>query len=353
METKARTEQVKSLPRDSKAKRSKKEPLFLPISASSYIDDEAIESDDEGSDESMNEEDKAFIDDSGISTRQRRHGRSHIAIPKKTKREEVIEIESDSDDLDGIESVHDGMVIDPAEVNKNTGTGQIDQEAGPTFVESSRPRKTTWAKPPSLPSPRSTSNKPQENKPDMSSDDLLEEYKDYLYSEPDKFLEQVEQVLDVDPVTMGNRTSPNRSEHVEDGLDLALEANSDHMGGDVEMDDDDPQKCHGDFRMDDYLERSVAPPAQGENQHDADDGSRELPDEHQADDLSDASSDSFGLNQYIRHPTPDVRVPRRASHEQQSRSSSPRSVQSGIEGDRVSVSDRRAWRLMPGDDDSE
>jgi hypothetical protein len=187
----------------------------------------------------------------------------------------------------------------------------------------------------------------------MTSDDLLEEYKDYLYSEPDKSLEQVEQVLDVDPLTMGNRTSPNRSEHVEDGLDLELEANFEHMGGDVEMDDDESQRCHGDFRVDEYLERSVAPPAQGENQHTDDDSSRGLPDEHQADDLSDASSDSFGLTQYIRHSAPDKRVSRQASQVKQARSFSPRSIQSGIEGDQESVSDRRAGRLVPGDDHCE
>lgn len=118
--------------RPQKTVRPKKEPLFLPTT--SYIDDEAIESDDEGSDESMNDEDRAFIDDSDPAPRKRKNRYQKVNV-KKAKREEhsplpnildafkstpvtsrqqtgrskvpVVEIDSSSDSMDGIESVKD------------------------------------------------------------------------------------------------------------------------------------------------------------------------------------------------------------------------------------------------------
>jgi hypothetical protein len=91
----------------------KKEPLFL-----SYIDDEAIESSGDESDGSMSEEGKAFIDDGDIDSISRRNksrprprlGESSPVPNKKiSKRKDSIQIESSSDEMDGIESVPDEM----------------------------------------------------------------------------------------------------------------------------------------------------------------------------------------------------------------------------------------------------
>lgn len=122
--------------RPQKTVRPKKEPLFLPTN--SYIDDEAIESDDEGSDESMNDEDRAFIDDSDPAPKKRKNRHQKVNV-KKAKREEnsplpnildafrstpvtsrqqtgrskvpVVEIDSSSDSMDGIESVKDEDLV--------------------------------------------------------------------------------------------------------------------------------------------------------------------------------------------------------------------------------------------------
>jgi hypothetical protein len=89
----------------------KKEPLFL-----SYIDDEAIESSADESDGSMNEDDKAFIDDGDIDPISRRNKsrprprivkRSPIPTKRIIKKEDSIKLESSSDEMDGIESIPD------------------------------------------------------------------------------------------------------------------------------------------------------------------------------------------------------------------------------------------------------
>jgi hypothetical protein len=91
--------------------RIKKEPLFL-----SYIDDEAIESSADESDGSMNEDDKAFIDDGDIDLISRRKEsrprprigkRSPIPTQRIIKKEDSIKLESSSDEMDGIESIPD------------------------------------------------------------------------------------------------------------------------------------------------------------------------------------------------------------------------------------------------------
>jgi hypothetical protein len=91
----------------------KKEPLFL-----SYIDDEAIESSADESDDSMNEDDKAFIDDGDIDLISRRKEfrprprigkRSPIPTKRIIKKEDSIKLESSSDEMDGIESIPDEL----------------------------------------------------------------------------------------------------------------------------------------------------------------------------------------------------------------------------------------------------
>jgi hypothetical protein len=91
--------------------RIKKEPLFL-----SYIDDEAIGSSADESDGSMNEDDKAFIDDGDIDLISRRKGsrprprigkRAPIPTKRIIKKEESNKLESSSDEMDGIESIPD------------------------------------------------------------------------------------------------------------------------------------------------------------------------------------------------------------------------------------------------------
>jgi hypothetical protein len=89
----------------------KKEPLFL-----SYSDDEAIESSADESDDSMNEYDKAFIDDGDIDyisrrnktrTRPRLSKRSSVPTKNMVKKENSVKLESSSDEMDGIESIPD------------------------------------------------------------------------------------------------------------------------------------------------------------------------------------------------------------------------------------------------------
>jgi len=91
----------------------KKEPLFL-----SYIDDEAIESSADESDDTMSEEGKAFIDDGDIDSVSRRNKHrprprpklgkgSPVPSKKILKRENSVELESSTDEMDGIESVPD------------------------------------------------------------------------------------------------------------------------------------------------------------------------------------------------------------------------------------------------------
>jgi hypothetical protein len=74
-----------------KSIKPKKEPLFLPttLSATDYIDDEAIESDEDGDGESENEEDRAFIDDSYEGFARKRKSRDDRSRSKRVKREET------------------------------------------------------------------------------------------------------------------------------------------------------------------------------------------------------------------------------------------------------------------------
>jgi hypothetical protein len=76
----------------SKSSRPKEEPLFLTDSPTpyDYIDDEAIESDEEGDNESENDEDRAFIDDSYEGTRKRK-SRNHRSRDKRVKRDKTRE----------------------------------------------------------------------------------------------------------------------------------------------------------------------------------------------------------------------------------------------------------------------
>lgn len=94
----------------------KKEPLFL-----SYIDDEAVESSADESDDTMSEEGKAFIDDGDIHPISRKNNgrpRARISgtspipttLKKKPKKEEPVQVECSSDEMDGIESVPDDVV---------------------------------------------------------------------------------------------------------------------------------------------------------------------------------------------------------------------------------------------------
>jgi len=93
----------------------KKEPLFL-----SYIDDEAVESSGDESDDTMSEEGKAFIDDGdNHPTSRKNNGRPRARISgrsptsntmKNPKKEKPVKIECSSDEMDGIESVPDDVV---------------------------------------------------------------------------------------------------------------------------------------------------------------------------------------------------------------------------------------------------
>lgn len=114
-------------------RKARKEPLFLPESSSStgnlYIDDEAIESDNEEGAEHYTEEDLAFIDDtdevSAELDRPKHPRSSHKPVPKASSHssqssDEVSEghapqasvgkrSEISSDDFDGIESVEEEL----------------------------------------------------------------------------------------------------------------------------------------------------------------------------------------------------------------------------------------------------
>jgi hypothetical protein len=113
--------------------RIKKESLFL-----SYIDDEAIESSADESDGSMNEDDKAFIDDGDIDPISRRNKsrprprivkRSPIPTKRIIKKEDSIKLESSSDEMDGIESIPDEIADVKAQNEDKDGIKSEDVSA--------------------------------------------------------------------------------------------------------------------------------------------------------------------------------------------------------------------------------
>jgi hypothetical protein len=121
----------KSANRDHKIK---KEPLFL-----SYIDDEAIESSADERDDSMNEDDKAFIDDGDIDLISRRKEsrprprigkRSPIPTQRIIKKEDSIKLESSSDEMDGIESIPDEIADVKAQNDDKDGVKSEDDSMG-------------------------------------------------------------------------------------------------------------------------------------------------------------------------------------------------------------------------------
>jgi len=234
----------------------KKEPLFL-----SFIDDEAIESSADESDDTMSEEGKAFIDDGDIDSisrmsksrpRPRLGKRPPFPLERIIKKEDPINLESSSDEMDGIESVPDELADSKA---RHDVVDQVKPEDDSmSGIESLDDVESVSAQLDDIPRNRATAGRPH-------------------------------RALEVETV------SQNRQPIPQSGSDSSSESGEDEI-----MLENEQPKTHA------YAIRRDQPKAQSiEPQQDVDMADGRPDEENESDD-----QDDLDIMKYVRHPTQAV-----------------------------------------------